>query len=88
MSLEFNCITIRSADDLREAMLVETSQEEFVERMCHFEKIWGREVVFDMLYDALYKSTGRGCNLPPIIKPTHKLLSLYNEEPFIVEIED
>jgi len=72
MGLEFNGITIKSADDLREALLIETDEDFFKERLTYFVKIWGLDSVLNMLYCSLYRSKGHRGTDEPLIKPTTK----------------
>lgn len=69
MGLEFNSVTIKSPQDLQEALQVQQDSDDFVWQFESMVNRWGLKSALSMLSQALY---GDGEKLKPIINITHK----------------
>ena len=72
MGFEFNSITIKGPDDLREALDIETDEDYFVHSMIGMLNRWGGESVSRELYQALYVSKGHKGDQEPLLKPRYE----------------
>lgn len=70
MGLEFNSYTIKSPQDLQDALQVEQDWQDFVWQFKSMVDRWGLESATSMLAQALFGSEEFGYK--PLIKATHR----------------
>lgn len=84
---DFNTISIKTTEDLQEALRVECCKEQFTWQVKGMIDRWGLEETLASLYYALY---GNGDEVKPMIKVTHRYKPMTNlyDDAEIEEIKD
>lgn len=71
MGLELAGITIKSPEDVRDLLMVESNKESFAMHIIAMANRWGWDSAMHMLHSALYNPQGK--TPEPLLKPTHRV---------------